>query len=58
MAEKLSHVVTTDGRHRVAYEMATNLWRQSKDGDPKLEDKDEFLSLVSECTRALTSPLG
>lgn len=53
MPDNLMQTVATDGRHRVAYEMATNMWRLSKDSDPRLEDQDEFLRLVSACTSAL-----
>lgn len=48
------HVTTSDGRARVAYEMALGMWQESKDGRrPKLEDQNEFLTLVDKCTRAL-----
>lgn len=37
----------------VAYTAALAMWRQSKDGDPKIEDQDEFLRLVRSCKSAL-----
>ncbi len=48
-----THITSSDGRHRVAYEMALNLWNQSKNGPPNLDDRKEFLELVSKCTEAL-----
>lgn len=47
-------VFTSDGRHRVAYEMALMLWTSTNDGNyPKMTDQDEFLRLVKDCTIAL-----
>ncbi len=47
-------IVSSDGRHRVAYEMALTMWRESNNqAFPKVEDREDFLKLVSDCTRAL-----
>lgn len=54
MSERSRHVTSSDGRHRVAYEMAADMWFQSKSQAPTLEDKEEFLELVRDCTKALT----
>lgn len=55
MSDKTRHTVTTDSRHRVAYEMALMMWWKSNSGrDPSIEDKKKFLELVSDCTAALS----
>lgn len=53
------HVVSSDGRHRVAYEMALSMWRESNDhASPKVEDRQAFLELVADCTQALAYRSG
>lgn len=52
MAES-RQVISADGRARVAYEMARDMWIASKQSMPKLEDEGEFLKLVANCTHAL-----
>ena len=52
MSEKSRTITTTEGRHRVAYEMALMIWQQSNK-TPNTENYKEFLSLVEECTKAL-----
>lgn len=52
MAE-VKHVASSDGRHRVAYDMALYLWFNSKEVGPNLDTSDEFLALVEKCTYAL-----
>ncbi|MCE6960568.1 hypothetical protein LAZ40_16205 [Cereibacter sphaeroides] len=48
------HITSSDGRHRVAYEMAMGMWSASNDGyAPKVEDREAFLGLVKDCTKAL-----
>lgn len=47
-------IVSSDGRHRVAYEMALTMWRESNNhAFPKVEDRQAFLDLVAACTKAL-----
>ncbi|WP_420023354.1 hypothetical protein ACN9JG_01520 [Cereibacter azotoformans] len=54
MSDHTRHITTSDGRHRVAFEMAMTMWMASKKGaHPKLEDQGEFLELVKSCTQAL-----
>lgn len=54
MSDSSRHITTSDGRHRVAYEMALSMWQETKEGYmPKIEDQDEFLALVKKCTSAL-----
>lgn len=53
MGEK-RHVTSSDGRARVAYEMALGMWHASNNHNhPKIEDQDAFLALVEKCTNAL-----
>lgn len=47
------HVASSEGRHRVAYEMALNMWLNSKPESPNLDTSKEFLDLVAKCTYAL-----
>ncbi len=54
MSDRSRFVHTNDGRHRVAYEMALGMWRESNSqNDPKREDSEAFLELVASCTKAL-----
>lgn len=59
MSDKSRHITSSDGRHRVAYEMALRMWHSSKAGiDPKMEDQEDFLKLVKACTSALAHHNG
>lgn len=53
MADGSRQIFTSEGRHRVAYEMAQSMWMASKKAHPNLEDQTAFLELVESCTRAL-----
>ncbi|MEM0990819.1 MAG: hypothetical protein AAGK00_18270 [Pseudomonadota bacterium] len=44
--------VEQDATAATAYRMASDLWFQEHQDNPRMSDR-EFLSLVSECTRAL-----
>jgi len=54
MSDKSRHITSNDGRHRVAYEAALQMWTNTNEGEyPRITDKEEFLTLVSEFTSAL-----
>lgn len=54
MADQKVELVDTDSKAMVAYKMARAMWVKSHaKGGPGVEDKDEFLSLVEDCVRAL-----
>jgi len=43
-----------DGKHRVAYEMALDLWKKGHNyNEPSTTDQNDFLDLVKECMKSL-----
>jgi hypothetical protein len=46
-----------DNLSEVAYNMAVNLWKNTHDESPALDNKDAFLDLVQECAKSL-NPYG
>lgn len=53
MSDSSHTVISPDGRHRVAYEMASSMWWETHNRNPTVDDQDVFLKLVKACTQAL-----